>query len=219
MSIAISETMTALCVLVVGLPIGTNLDLLHFMWMQLSGTLLSSRGGLFPALQAIGLYPSEVRRAWAAFRGGDWHIADLLATWEEYVLAQGHWQPSAYEGYYPKAVDLTAYWRPSLKDCPGKHYYPPAGKALAAVVLGLIVRVGQVHGQRVAVITQIIRADPADPAEKTLQTTVVIIVIPLMHSCFLSPSSLWEASCLRVGRQYRRVVIYTAISLLARQQQ
>ena len=62
MSIAISETMTALCVLVVGLPIGTNLALLHFMWMQLSGTLLSSRGGLFPALQAIGLYPSSNSR-------------------------------------------------------------------------------------------------------------------------------------------------------------
>jgi hypothetical protein len=173
MSIVISETMAALCVLVVGLPIGTNLALLHFMWMQLSGTLLPSRGGLFPALQAIGLYPDEVRRAWGAFRGGGWHIADLLAVWEAYVLAQGHWQASQYEGYYPKAVDLTAYWRPSLKECPSKHYYPPAGKALAAVVLGLIVRVGQVHGQRVAVITDMVRADPADPAEKTLQTAVV----------------------------------------------
>jgi len=44
MSIAMSETMTTLCGLVVGLPIGTDLALLHFiMWMQLSGTFLSSQ--------------------------------------------------------------------------------------------------------------------------------------------------------------------------------
>jgi len=40
-------------------------------------------------------------------------------------------------------------------------------------VLGIITRVGRVHGQRVAVMTELVRADPDDPAEAKLQTAVV----------------------------------------------
>ena len=154
MSIAVSQTMQALCAITQSLPIGTNLALLHFLWMQLSGALLPSRGALFPALQAIGLLPAAVRRAWAAFHSGAWQIAELLAAWEHYVLEQEQWQAHQYDGYYPKAVDLTAYWRPTLRGCLTKHYYPPADKALPAVVLGVIARVGSVNGQRVAIVTQ-----------------------------------------------------------------
>jgi hypothetical protein len=174
MPIAVSQTMDALCAVVQSLCIGTNLALLHFLWMQLSGALLPSRGALFPALQAIGLLPVAVRRAWAAFRFGAWKIADLLSAWESYVLAQQQWQAHQYDGYYPKAVDLTAYWRPTLKGCPSKHYYPPAEKALPAVVLGIVARVGSVNGQRVAIITELVRVDPDDPREAKLQTRVVL---------------------------------------------
>ena len=173
MSIAISQTMGALCTVTEGLPIGTNLALLHFLWMQLSGALLPSRGALFPALQAIGLEPAEVRRAWAAFRFGMWQITDLLKAWESHVLVQQQWQAHQYAGYYPKAVDLTAYWRPKLKGCLSKHYHPTAEKALPAVVLGIITRVGSVNGQRVALISDLVRADPDDPSEATLQSAAV----------------------------------------------
>lgn len=172
-SIAVSQTMEALCAVTQGLPIGTNLALLHFLWMQLSGALLPSRGALFPALQAIGLLPAPTRRSWAAFRYGAWQIADLLSVWEGYVTGRGQWQEHRYDGYRPKAVDLTAYWRPTLRGLKTKHYYPPAGKALPAVVLGIIARVGSVHGQRVAVITDLVRADPDDPSEVSLQTRVI----------------------------------------------
>jgi hypothetical protein len=174
MPIAISRTMEALCAVTQGLPIGTNRALLHFLWMQVSGALLPSRGALFPALQAIGLSPAAIRRAWAAFRYGAWQINELLPAWEEYVTAQGQWQEHQYDGYYPKAVDLTAYWRPSLRGLKTKHYYPPAGKALPAVVLGLIARVGSINGQRVAVITNLVHADPDDPSEASLQTRVLL---------------------------------------------
>ncbi len=165
--------MEALCAVTQDLPIGTNLALLHCLWMQLSGTLLPSRGALFPALQATGLSPAEIRRAWTAFRSGAWKIDEMLSDWESYVLEQEHWQVHQYEGYYPKAVDLTAYWRPTLKGCQSKHYYPPAEKALPAIVLGIIARVGSVNRQRVAVITKLVRAEPDDPAEASLQTAVV----------------------------------------------
>ena len=174
MAIAISQTMEALCAVVQSLPIGTNLALLHFLWMQLSGTLLLSRGALFPALQAIGLFPAAVRRAWAAFHSGAWEIGELLSAWENYVRQQRQWQAHPYDGYYPKAVDLTAYWRPALKGCPSKHYYPPAEKALPAIVLGIIARVGSINGQRVALITELVRIDPEAPSEAKLQTRVVL---------------------------------------------
>jgi len=141
--------------------------------MQLSGALLPSRGALFPALQLTGLQPESTRRAWAAFRYGAWQIDDLLTDWEDYVIGQGLWQEHQYDGYRPKAVDLTAYWRWALHSLQTKHYYPPAGKALPAVVLGLIARVGSVNGQRVAIVTDMVRADPEDHAESSLQTRVV----------------------------------------------
>lgn len=173
MPIAVSQTMEALCAVVQSLPIGTNLALLQFLWMQLSGALLPSRGALFPALQAIGLLPAAVRRAWAAFRFGAWVVGDLLSAWEAYVLAQQLWQAHQYDGYYPIAVALTAYWRPTLKDCPSQHYYPPAEKALLAIVLGIIARVGSLNGQRVAIMRELVRVDPDDPGEASLQSRLV----------------------------------------------
>ena len=155
------------------LPIGTNLALLHFLWMLASGRLLPSRGAIFPALQATGLPVAAIRRAWAAFWVGAWELATLLQSWEAYVQQQGRWQPHQYEGYYPKAVDLTPFWRPTLKGCRTKHSHPAAGKALPAIVLGLVARVGSVNGQRVALLVEVVRADPTDPSEASLQAQVV----------------------------------------------
>ncbi|MGQ9804157.1 MAG: hypothetical protein ACUVSH_10020 [Anaerolineae bacterium] len=50
------------------MPIGINLGLLHFLWMQVSGALLIARGALFPVLQMTGLSPQAIRHAQAAFR-------------------------------------------------------------------------------------------------------------------------------------------------------
>ena len=168
-STAICRTMEALCAVTVNLPIGTNLGLLHFLWMQVSGMLLPNRGALFPSLQAIGLCPGATRRAWAAFRYGAWKIADLLSAFEAYVQEEGHWQAASYGGYKPVAVDITAYWRPTLRGWLSKHYHALAGKALPAVVVGIIARVGRVQTQRVAIPTQLVRTDPEDPSEGNLQ--------------------------------------------------
>jgi hypothetical protein len=165
--------MTALCVVTQSLPIGTNIALLHFLWMLVSGSLLSTRGALFPALQAIGLKPSAQRRAWAAFRSGAWTIALLMNIWQQYVAGQQQWQVHHYDGYTVKAVDITAYWRPTLKGCLTKHYHPQAGKALPAVPIGLIGHVGSVNGQRVTVLTDMIRSDTDDPSEAALKANLI----------------------------------------------
>ena len=59
--------MNTLIALTGNLPVGTNLALLQFFWMLVSGALLPQRGAIFPALQAIGLSENATRRAWAAF--------------------------------------------------------------------------------------------------------------------------------------------------------
>jgi len=173
MPIVTQEIMIALCAVLRPLPIGTNLALLHLMWMLVSGKLLNSRGALFPGLLSSGLSTGEIRRAWAAFRYGCWRMDELLANWHQYVLEQGEWRAHQYEGYRVKAVDLTAFWRPQLKGNPSKHYHAQAGKALPAIVMGIIGSIGSVKGQRSALPEIFVRVDPDDPRESRLQTQML----------------------------------------------
>ena len=162
----INDTITVLSQLTKALPIGTNLALLHFLWMLVSGALLPNRGSIFPALKAIGLSDGATRRAWRAFRSGMWQIATLLGWWGDYVHGLPGWTAHRYEGYMPVTVDVTAFWRPALKTCPSKHYHPAAQRALPAVIVGLVGEVGEIQGQRLALPRAMERVHPKDPSEK-----------------------------------------------------
>ena len=118
--------MNILVELTKGLPIGTNLALLQFLWMLVSGALLPQRGALFPALKASGLSDPAIRRAWAAFRGGVWQTAVVLRLWQAQIEGLPGWQVHRHEGYRAIVVDTTAFWRPALRNCPSKHYHPSA---------------------------------------------------------------------------------------------
>jgi hypothetical protein len=196
----IDYTTQTLATVVEQLPIGTNLALYQFLWMLVSGALLASRGAVFPALQAMGLKPTEVRRAWAAFRYGAWSIHSMLKTWQAHVEEQGQWQAHQYAGYYVKAVDITAYGRPAVKRVKSKHYDAQAGKALPGVVFGLVGRVGSVGEQRMALLTDVIRGDLTDPSDGALQTELLKQVaaglaadeIPVFDAGF-KPKALYAA--------------------------
>jgi hypothetical protein len=163
---AVYQVMTVLCALVAPLPIGTNLGVLHLLWLLVSGRLLSSRGALIPGLSELGLTEAEVRRAWAALGQGAWSSDELLDRWVARVQQEGQWQPHTHGGYQPVAVDVTAFWRPRLHGCPTRHYHAQAGKALPAIPLGIVARVGSVAGQRLGVPLALVRADPADPSPR-----------------------------------------------------
>jgi len=168
-----NHTITVLSRLLENLPVGTNLALLHFMWMLVSGALLPNRGALFPALKSTGLSDDATRRAWAAFRKGMWQIAILLRAWQGYVMGLEGWQLHSYEGYHPVTVDVTAFWRPALKNCPSKHYHPAANRALPAVIFGVIGQVGEINGQRIALPRSFERVHPKEPSEKRLWREVL----------------------------------------------
>lgn len=170
---AVYRMMSLLCTLVLPLPIGTNLGLLHLLWMLVSGRLLGARGAVLPGLGDCGLADQALRRAWAALGQGGWTSAQLLGRWAGVVAAEGRWQPHEHGGYRPVAVDVTGFWRPRLQGCPTTHYHGAAGRALPAIPLGLIARVGHVGAQRLALPLAFVRADPADPRAGTHERLLV----------------------------------------------
>jgi len=163
-----NHTIAVLNELLVGLPIGTNLAMLHVFWALLSGQLLPSRGALFPALKAIGLEDEAVRRAWTAISKGVWQTALLIELWRRHVEGLPDWKRHEYEGYKPVVADVTAFWRPTLKNCPSKHYHPAAGRALPAVIFGVVGKVGEINGQRIALPQAFERVYPTDSSEARL---------------------------------------------------
>src|SRR3989304_4257945 len=162
----ITHTITVLIILTQGLPIGTTLAMLHFMFMLVSGALLQNRGAMFPGLKSIGLSDAATRRAWTAFGKGAWQMCAILILWQKYVPGRPAWQEHRYEGYRAVLVDITAFWRPALMNCPSKHYHPAANRALPAVIFGITGVVGEIGGQRVACPRAFERGHPKDPSEK-----------------------------------------------------
>jgi len=164
----IDHTISVLIILTQGLPIGTNFALLQFMFMLVSGALLSNRGAVFPALKSIGLTDRATRRSWSAFRKGVWQMPAILVLWREHVTKLPDWHEHRYEGYRPVSADVTAFWRPALKNCPSKHYHPGANRALPAVIFGITAEVGEINGQRLALPRAFERVHPKDTSEKRL---------------------------------------------------
>jgi hypothetical protein len=135
--------MTLLCNAVHTLPVGTNLGLLYLLYMMVCGSLLVSRGTIIPGLHHLRFSDRAIRRAWQALRRGGWTIGQMLTNWEATVIKERRWQVRYHGGYCALPVDTTGFWHPRLKNCPTKHYDHQAGKALPAIVLGIIGRVGQ----------------------------------------------------------------------------
>ena len=163
-----NHTIAILATICQSLPIGTNLALLHFFWMLISGALLPNRGAIIPGLKSIGLSDKETRRSWAALGSGVWRVNELCAALGQYVRKLPEWKEHRYEGYLPVTVDITAYWRPALKGCPGVHFHPAAQRALPAINVGLWGEVGELNGQRLVLLRRIERANGKEVTEPLL---------------------------------------------------
>lgn len=159
--------------LVAGVPLGTNLGLLHLLFALLSGRFLSARGAVFPALAEGGLSPQAVRRSSAAVRCGRWQMPDVLARWQQAVQQERHFVVSCYEGVRPVPCNLVGFFRPRLQGCVRKHYTSQADKALPAVVVGLVGGVGRVGTQRLALLRHLVGAQETDTREADLQQRLV----------------------------------------------
>jgi hypothetical protein len=70
--------------------------------------------------------------------------------------------------------------RPQLRDCPTVHYDSRAGKALPAIPLGIVARVGSVGEQRLGLPLALVRADPDDPSPAAHQRALVEAVATVL---------------------------------------
>jgi len=168
-----NHTIAILTSICQNLPLGTNLVMLYFLWMLISGALLPNRGAIIPALKSIGLSDAETLRAWAAFGSGVWNVNELCWALGAQVRKIPEWKERRYEGYLPITVDITAYWRPALQGCPGVHFHPAAQRALPAINIGLVGEVGELNGQRLALLRRIERAKGKDVTEPFLWKTLL----------------------------------------------
>ena len=158
--------MKILVTLTEGLPVGTNLALLQFCgcWSAepyCPSEVRSSRLCKRP------VYPNRLPVELGLPSGvapGKQRL--LLRLWQEQIEGLPGWQVHRHEGYRAITVDVTAFWRPALKNCPSKHYHPAANRALPAVIFGVIGEVGQIGGQRLACPLAFERVHPKDPSEQ-----------------------------------------------------
>lgn len=219
MSEPASQMMTLLCSVVRFVPVGTNLALLHLLWMLVSGQLLLSRGAVIPGLAHLGLPDRAVRRAWQALGQGGWHIGQLLVNWETALGRAGQWQVRYHGGYCAVPIDTTGFSRPRLQNCPSKHYDHQAGKARPAVVLGIIGRVGQVGKQRLLLPLGLLRVDPAQPQEAGLIQALITAAQELLkaHDVLVSDGGFELAAIL--SAKISRYVAKQARNLTARRAQ
>lgn len=166
MSPIVYRMMEVLKALVEPCPVGTNLGLLHLFWAVVSGRLLSSRGAVIPALWACGFERAAVFRSWRALRHGQWSCSELTGRLQEQVREEGKWQPHAYGGYQAVACDLTAIYRPKLRNFPMRHFSTVQQRMQTAVVYGLLMRAGSVGGEQVPVPMGIVRGAPGSSDDR-----------------------------------------------------
>jgi len=181
MNTASHKTLQVLEQIVKPVPVGTNIALLQLMWAIISGAFLGARGAVHPALDACGFSVAEIRRSWRSLRSGQWHIHELQSCFREIVKADGQWQAIRYAGLRPVAVDLTAIWRPCLRDWPGKMFRRIAQKKKTGIGFGLIADVGTVRDHRLPLIRSIVRGITASESETTLQQRTLRKVAGLLE--------------------------------------
>jgi len=166
MDTASQQILLVLEYLVKLIPIGTNFALLQLMWAMLTGQFLHSRGAVHTALHLAGFKRTSIQRSWRALRFGIWTVDELLIRWQDWVSKQTTWQPKTYEGWQAVSFDLTTFWRPKLKKWQLRGFHQLAGRLLPGVVLGVVVHIGQIEGQRLPLLHKLFRA-PVNATDET----------------------------------------------------
>jgi hypothetical protein len=148
-------------------PKGTALGLCDLMGAMYSGYFIESRGAVMPAVE--GYLREKIkdekeraarsRRAAKALTYGNYNLKELMDKVQEIVQAEGNWQPIRAQGYRIMPVDFTAYRRTAVKKLKAKAYVSDANRAVSAVPIGMIASVGEVNGQRVALLKNAVLAD------------------------------------------------------------
>jgi len=148
-------------------PKGTALGLCDLISAMFSGYFIEAGGAVVPAVEAY--LSQEIddeeeraarsRRAAKALTYGSYNLGELIDKVREIVVEEGVWEPIKVQGYRIMPVDGTAYRRAAVKKLESKAYCAEANRAKPAVSIGMIATVGEVKGQRVALLKKAVVTD------------------------------------------------------------
>ena len=145
-------------------PKGTALGLCDLTSAMLSGYFIEAGGAVMPAVEAFlrqGVEEEEERaarsrRAAKALTYGSYNLNELIDKLREIVEEEGVWEPIRVQGYRVAPVDGTAYRRAAVKKLESKAYFSDTNRAVPAEPIGMIATVGEVNGQRVALLKNVV---------------------------------------------------------------
>jgi len=145
-------------------PKGTALGLCDLISAMLSGYFIESGGAVMPAVEAFLRQEVEdeeeraarSRRAAKSLTYGSYNLKELIDKLREIVGEEGVWKPSIVQGYRVVPVDGTAYRRAAVKKLESKAYFSDTNRAVPAEPIGMIATVGEVNGQRVALLKNVV---------------------------------------------------------------
>ncbi len=148
-------------------PKGTALGLCDLISAMFSGYFIESGGAVTPAIEAYlrrevkdeKEREARTRRGAKAVTYGSYNMKELIDKVQEIFEDEGQWQPTVIQGYRIAPVDFTAYRRAAVKKLKTKAYVSDADKAVSAVPIGMIASVGQVKGQRMALLKNVVVPD------------------------------------------------------------
>jgi len=148
-------------------PKGTALGLCDFVSSLFSGYFIESGGSVTPAVEAYLRQKikdekeraARTRRAAKSITYGSYNLKELMDKLLEIVRNEGKWVPITAQGYRIVAVDFTAYRRAAVKKLKTKAYVSDANRAVSAVPIGMIASVGEVNGQRIALLKNAVQTN------------------------------------------------------------
>ncbi len=148
-------------------PKGTALGLSDVISAMFSGCFIESGGAITPAVEAFLRQKikdekeraARTRRAAKAVTYGKYNLHELINKLRDIVEEEGHWQSIKAQNYRITSVDFTAFRRTAVKKLKAKAYVADANRAVPAVPIGMIASVGEVNGQRVAILKDAVPAD------------------------------------------------------------
>ncbi len=148
-------------------PKGTGLGLCDLISAMFSGYFIETGGAVMPAVEAYlrqavaeeAERAARSRRAAKALTYGCYNMKELIDKLGEIVVGEGIWKPIIVQGYRIGPVDGTAYRRAAVKKLKSKAYVSDTQRAVPAVPIGMIATVGEVNGQRIALLKNVVVTD------------------------------------------------------------
>ncbi len=146
---------------------GTALGLSDLASAMFSGYFIESGGAVTPAIEAFlrqkieaaGKRAARTRRGAKALTYGSYNLKELMDKLQDIIKAEGLWKPTIIQGFRITSVDFTGFQRLAVKKLNTKAYFSDANRAVRAIPIGMIAHVGEVNGQRIALLKNATVAD------------------------------------------------------------